>query len=142
MAREGSTGHRLVPHTADLRIEAWAPTPEQCVAEAVRAMVRSFTDDVSSEEPNVGREFVVPAADAETELVSVLDEVIYRMDADNEIPQAVDVRREGRDLRVVLTMGDVTHVTVVGAVPKAVSLHQLRFAQDDENWRCTVTIDV
>jgi SHS2 domain-containing protein len=31
-----------MPHTADLRIEAWAPTREECLAEAVRSLVDSF----------------------------------------------------------------------------------------------------
>lgn len=141
MAGKSSAGHRLVPHTADLRIEAWAPTAEQCVVEAVRAMVRSFAD-LASAMPTARREFVVRPSDAETQLVAVLDEVIYRMDADDEIPLRVDVRRQGRGLRVALTMVDVAQATVVGAVPKAVSLHRLRFDQDDTNWRCTVTIDV
>ena len=35
-------GHRTVPHTADLRVEAWAPTREECLAEAVRGLVDSF----------------------------------------------------------------------------------------------------
>lgn len=44
MGREACIGHRTVPHTADLRIEAWAPTAELCIAEAVRAMVWGFAD--------------------------------------------------------------------------------------------------
>jgi SHS2 domain-containing protein len=141
VAREGSAGHRMVPHTADLRIEAWAPTAEQCVAEAVRAMVCGFTD-VPSAAPTVRREFVVRDGDVEEQLVTVLDEVIYRMDTDGEIPQAVEVRGEGPNLRVALAMADVAQVTVIGAVPKAVSLHQLRFGRDDEGWHCAVTLDV
>ncbi len=139
--RRGSVGYRLVPHTADLRIEAWAPTVERCVAEVVRAMVRSFAD-LALATPTACREFVVHAADPEAQLITVLDEVIYRMDTDNEIPWTVAVRREGGNLRVTMTMVDVTQATVVGAVPKAVSLHRLRLEKSGENWRCSVTIDV
>ncbi|HEV8559398.1 MAG TPA: archease [Actinophytocola sp.] len=39
-----SRGHRAVPHTADIRIEAWAPTREACLGEAVAALVESFAD--------------------------------------------------------------------------------------------------
>ena len=35
-------GHRKVLHPADLRIEAWGPTREECIAEAVRGLVGSF----------------------------------------------------------------------------------------------------
>lgn len=141
MARKGAAGHRTVPHTADLRIEAWAPTAEQCVAEAVQAMVRSFAD-LTPTSPTVHREFVVRAGAMEERLVTVLDEVIYRMDSADEIPWAVAVRWEGSDLRVALAMADVSQATVIGAVPKAVSLHRLSFGRDDAGWHCAVTLDV
>ena len=39
----GSTsGHRSVPHTADLRIEAWAPTRDGCNRQAALSTVESF----------------------------------------------------------------------------------------------------
>ena len=37
-------GYRRVPHTADVRIEAWAPTREECVERAVVAMVDGFVE--------------------------------------------------------------------------------------------------
>jgi len=42
LAPDGGQGHHTVPHTADLRVEAWAPTREECMAEAVRGLVDSF----------------------------------------------------------------------------------------------------
>lgn len=141
MRRESRIGHRTVPHTADLRIEAWAPTAELCIAEAVRAMVCSFAD-LPMAAPTVTREFEVGTGDAEQQLLTVLDEVVYRMDVDGEIPQAAEVRREHSGLRLTLAMTDATRATLIGAVPKAVSLHELWFGKDGEAWRCTVTIDV
>jgi SHS2 domain-containing protein len=113
--REESSGHRIVPHTADLRIEAWAPTREQCIAEA---------------------------APAQDQLATVLDELIYRMDTDDEVPRAVEVRRQGADLRVLLAMADTARVTVIGAAPKAVTRRRLFFGPIDTGWRCIVTLDV
>ena len=37
-------GYRTVPHTADLRIEAWAESRDECVAEALRGLIASFAD--------------------------------------------------------------------------------------------------
>ena len=37
-----------MPHTADARIEAWAPTREQCVAEAITALVAGFAAVLAS----------------------------------------------------------------------------------------------
>ncbi|WP_420884068.1 archease [Micromonospora sp. CPCC 205547] len=44
MERRPGYGHRRVPHTADVRIEAWAPDQESCLAEAVDALVETFVD--------------------------------------------------------------------------------------------------
>ncbi len=41
---DNTSGHRSVPHTADLRIEAWSPSREGCIGEAVRGTVESFLD--------------------------------------------------------------------------------------------------
>jgi SHS2 domain-containing protein len=64
------------------------------------------------------------------------------MDTDGEIPQTAEVRQEESGLRVTLAMADATRATLIGAVPKAVSLHELWFGEDSGAWRCTVTIDV
>lgn len=38
------SGHRSVLHTADLRIQAWAPTRDGCIKQAVLCTVESFLD--------------------------------------------------------------------------------------------------
>ena len=38
------SGHRAEPHTADLRIEAWAPTRDGCIRQAVLGTVESFLE--------------------------------------------------------------------------------------------------
>lgn len=48
-----SSGHRSVPHTADLRIEAWAPTRDGCIRQAVLGTVESFLDLESAHEPAI-----------------------------------------------------------------------------------------
>jgi SHS2 domain-containing protein len=37
-------GYRLLPHTADVVVQAWAPTRAACLAEAVRGLVAVFAD--------------------------------------------------------------------------------------------------
>lgn len=134
-------GHRSVPHTGDLRVEAWAPTREECIAEAVRGMVGSFAD-LPSDASCVARECVVAAGDDGRLLVVVLEEVIYRMDAAGELPVDITVTPEPGDVRVRFTMADSSTATQTGAVPKAVALHGLRLAQDAHGWACRVTLDV
>ncbi|MFI7519619.1 archease [Micromonospora globbae] len=142
MEQPAERGHRCVPHTADVRIEAWAPTREDCVAEAVTALVETFTDTAGAR-PGAEREFAAPAGDDADLLVSVLDEVIFRMDTADELPLTTEVTDDGSGgLRVRWRVTGTADVELVGAVPKAVSLHELRFGPDTGGWSCAVTLDV
>jgi SHS2 domain-containing protein len=131
-----------VPHTADVRIEAWAPTREACVAEAVTALVETFVDTAGAG-PGAEREFRIPAGDDEDLLVGVLDEMIFRMDTEGELPLTTEVADDDTGGLVVRwRTTDTDAVELTGAVPKAVSLHELRFAGDADGWSCAITFDV
>lgn len=134
-------GHRLVPHTADLRIEAWAPTREECIAETVIGSVHSFVDTSGAPGP-VERTSRVVAGTDEDLLVAVLDEVIYRMDVEAEVPVRVVLRPLDDGADATFAMVDLRALPQVGAVPKAVSLHGLRLARVGHGWSSSVTLDV
>ncbi|MEW2477839.1 archease [Micromonospora gifhornensis] len=134
-------GHRLVPHTADVRIEAWAPDRAGCLAEAVTAMVESFAD-LAGARLHAEREFRPPPAADEDLLVAVLDEVIYRMETADELPLVTEITDDAGGLRVRWGVTATGEVELTGAVPKAVSLHELRFGGDDAGWSGAVTLDV
>lgn len=136
-------GHRALPHTADVRIEAWAPTREECVAEAVHALVDTFAsvpdaDAVADVEPASMSTAVRSDEDA---LVVVLDEVIYLVDT-RGVPVGVEVEFDGKTLRAEFALVPVESVEIIGAAPKAVPLHGLRFAPGTDGWSCEVLIDV
>lgn len=135
------TGHRTVPHTADLRVEAWALTREACIAQAVMGAVEAFADTAYSG-PTSPRVCRLDAESDEDLLVAVLDEVVYLMDSEQVVPVAVEVAAVGRGLEVRFAMAPAGSVPQVGAVPKAVSLHGLRLASDQRGWSCSVTLDV
>ncbi|MGH3344961.1 MAG: archease [Carbonactinosporaceae bacterium] len=137
-------GHRRLPHTADVRIEAWASTREQCLAEAVVGFVESFVDLSESPRERADRTRRVDLTEEADEdvLVAVLNEVIYLMETAGEIPVSADAERAGGQVRVWLHLLPVDTVELTGAVPKAVSLHELRFAPAAPGWACQVTIDV
>jgi len=143
LAAGAAQGHRSVPHTADLRIEAWAPTREACLAEAARGLVDSFAA-VAAARPRRTAERRFIAGSDEDLLVAIIGEVIYRLDADGQIPVALDVR-PAPDGGVVLSLqlADVGEAEITGAVPKAASLHDLRCAPGPAGrWSCAITIDV
>jgi SHS2 domain-containing protein len=134
-------GYRSVPHTADIRIEAWAPTREQCLAEAVRALVAGFADTAASPATRTSEALIDPGTDEDL-LLDLLNEVIYRLETEGMIPLAAEVEALPRGLRVRFEMTDADRAEPIGAAPKAVSLHDLRLTHDGGQWSCTATVDV
>jgi SHS2 domain-containing protein len=132
----------MVPHTADVRIEAWAPDREGCLAEAVAALVESFVDPAGAT-PDGDAEFHLPARDDPDLLVGVLDEVIFRAETAGVLPLATEVRAaDDGGVTVRWHLVSTEAVELVGAVPKAVSLHELRFGAGPDGWSGAVTLDV
>ncbi len=134
-------GYRSAPHTADIRIEAWAPTREECLAEAVAATVASFADTTGCEPATTIEVLVDPGTDEDL-LLDLLTEVVYRLDADGLVPVTAEVEALEGGLRARLGMVGVDQVRQVGAPPKAVSLHDLAFTYDGSQWSCQVVLDV
>lgn len=136
-------GHRSVPHTADLRIEAWGPTREDCIAEAVRGLVESFADTGAAGSRRAAGCHLAAGSDADL-LAAAVEEVIYGLDANGEIPADLEVSHAadgGIDL--TLHVVDASAAEIVGAAPKAASLSGLTCAQAASGgWSCAVTIDV
>ncbi|KAA1251370.1 archease [Mycobacterium simiae] len=141
---DNAAGHRSVPHTADLRIEAWAPTREGCIRQAVLGAVESFLDTgsaKSTEAPQTRRRRITADTDADL-LVAALEEVIYLLDTTGEAPADVRLSAADGSVEMTLAMVDASTVAQLGAVPKAVSLNDLQLAHGDPGWRCSVTLDV
>ena len=136
-----SAGHRRVPHTADTRIEAWGPTREACLEQAVAAMVAGFAAGAEAE---ADFEFAVAPGGTDADLLAaVLEEVIFRLDTAGQVPVRTRVaRRPDGGVAVSCAVVEVDRVDVIGAVPKAVSLHGLALGADQRGWRCQVTLDV
>lgn len=134
-------GHRTVPHTADTRIEAWAPDREGCLAEAVTGLVESFAD-LTGARPHRTETVHLAPAPVQDMLVELLDEVVYRLDVHGEVPldSRLTPATDG-GLQARFDMVPTDAVEAVGALPKAVSLHGLRVTGDD-GWWCTFTVDV
>jgi SHS2 domain-containing protein len=134
-------GHRTVPHTADVRIEAWAPTREACISEAVSALVATFADTTAATPDGVITTEVTAESDPDL-LVAALDEVIYILDTRGAVPCHTDLTPGPTGVEMRLEVVPVSAAETVGAAPKAVTLHDLRFEHTDGGWRCGVTVDV
>jgi protein archease len=135
------SGRRSEPHQAEVRIEAWAPSREECVAQAVLAMVESFADTTEAAQTGVV-DLPVAAESCDGMLTDVLDEVICQLDTVGRLPVGVQVRRLDGGLDVRMQMTDVDRTQLVGALPKAVALCELRFGRRTAAWSCQATLDL
>ncbi|MEV1001432.1 archease [Nonomuraea sp. NPDC050202] len=163
-----SRGHRAVPHTADIALEAWAGGREECLAEAVRALVESFADLSTAPAPDDDVGFPAPGhdggeasgdgeaaaddpvpggggvpgggqGDGAGMLIALLEEVIYQVEVHGRV--VVDVR-PGQEGGLRLATVPAEAVEQVGAMPKAVTTHGLRFGREDGEWRARAVVDV
>ena len=136
------SGHRLLPHTSDVIVEAWAPTRDACLREAVRGLVDVFAD-VNGVVSSASVAVSLPPASGEDLLVALLEEVLYLLDADDVVP--VDAALLGGadgGLQVTFLIVPTAAVEQQGAVPKAITHHGLEFGPEPGLWRCRVTVDV
>jgi SHS2 domain-containing protein len=137
------TGHRILAHTADIRIEAWAPTFADCVAEAVRALVASFADVPHDIAPTGAHQIRLEPGPADDRLVAALEEVLYLLDARGEVPVRADLQElENGGLSGTFGTVALAAVETAGAGPKAVSYGDLAIERTTDGWRCVVTVDV
>ena len=136
-----ASGHRVVPHTADVIIEAWGASKLECFEEAVRALVESFARFTQSA-PTPGP-VTFDGRDDDALLVARRDEVVYVIDLLGTVPANV-VLDETEDGTVVgfMDLAPISEVEIVGAPPKGVSLSDLSVIRENGRWRCRATIDV
>ena len=134
-------------HTADVIVEAWAPTRVACLREAVLGLVGACADIEAVGASVEGRDRVPvsldPADDAEL-LVALLEDVVYVVDALDAVPVGamLEERADGGLAGWLETVPSAI-LSELGATPKGVSRSDLSFREDDAGiWRCRVEIDV
>jgi SHS2 domain-containing protein len=138
----GDIGYRVLPHTADTRIEAWAPARAACLEAAVRALVSTFADVTGAEATDSIGESFAESTDEDL-LVAVLEQVIYLVEVVGVVPVTVDfVDQKAGRLVGSFAVAPLEAVQICGAAPKAIALSDLVFEDRDNKWRCLVTIDV
>ncbi|MFE5812327.1 archease [Streptomyces sp. NPDC056479] len=139
--RRGDSGHRAVPHTADVRIEAWGVSRERCLVEAALAMAECFADVTAVRPTSVERIRLAQDSD-EGLLTALLDEVVVRIDEDGRVPVDLEADVTEGDLDVRLALAELADVQVTDAIPKDITWHGLSIGPGPYGWSCAVTVDV
>lgn len=142
MAVEGtSRGHVARPHTADVIIEAWAPTAPACYEEAVSAFVEVFADTAGAGGGD-HLSFDVGPGGPEDLLVLLLEELLTNVEARALVPVSARIDVVGDRLVGAFTAVPADQVESAGPVPKGVSYNGLQFERHGRGWRCRATVDV
>lgn len=136
-----ASGHRLDEHDGDVAIDAWGPDEPTCLAEAVAGLVGSFarTEGVA---PEAVRPLHTVETAPEAALVALLEDVLYRLEVDHEVPVRIRLAAGGHG-----GYGGVAEVVAAdaleatGPVPKGVTYHELAMTRGTGGWRCHVVVD-
>ncbi|MFN2581925.1 MAG: archease [Candidatus Dormibacteria bacterium] len=138
-----ASGHRLAGHTADVIVEAWGATREECIEHAVLGLIESFVELSDPVSATHTHDVELTPVDESELLIAALDEVIYVVDTTGDVAVRASVHdRPGRKVRVRYDTVPLEAVRVIGPAPKAVTRHALHFGPDDHGWRCSVVIDI
>lgn len=129
------TVYRFVEHTAELEVELESDSPEGVLEEARRAFAElAGTGDGEVLERRVS----LQTADLPALLAAWLEELVFLADAEGLVVEAADLTLEG----TVLTGIVRGRRGLPRPLVKAVTLHRLRFRQEQDGWRGRVVLDV
>ncbi|MHC3467376.1 archease [Streptomyces sp. 7R007] len=137
--RLGSNGHRSVPYTDDIRIDAWGASRERCMAEAVLGVVECFADVTAVRPRAVARVRLAENSDDDL-LAALLEEVVHRLRALGEVPVDVEAEATEDGLDVRLAVVGLTEVGAADARTGSVACHELRIGPDPYGWSCALTL--
>jgi hypothetical protein len=84
-------GHRSLPHTADVMIEAWGADLAACCEEAAAALAELYAE-AGDAVVVAERELSVPPGPPGDMLLDLLDEVVFALDVAEGIPIGARVR--------------------------------------------------
>lgn len=133
-------GHRTLPHTADLIVEAWGDDFTACAEEAAAAMLEICVAGGPADHATVVR---VAADGTRPLLAAILDEVVYLLDISELVP--VDVRLTelpGGVVEMRFGLGARRSVRLTGAAPKAVVMLEAPDERRTGPFRCRFIVDV
>ncbi len=138
-------GHRILPHTADLIVEAWGPHLAACVEEAIAGVIGICVDARSASIDGIRSVRLDPGSE-ESVLLAALDEVIFTLDTSPDVPVGAKVFSRGDDvgkrLDLELLLASPASVSPTGAGPKAISRSGLTVDVSPGEVRCSFLVDV
>lgn len=141
-------GFRYLEHTADVLVEAWAPTITELFEELAKAMFEIMTD-TTKVEPRTCIDIETEGFDLENALYRWLEELLILHDSENLVFgdfKVYKVEKVSENRYVVLgkACGEVFDSSKhePRTVVKAVTYAQMSVEKVDGIWRATVVFDI
>ncbi|MGZ8447636.1 MAG: archease [Candidatus Deferrimicrobiaceae bacterium] len=133
--------------TADVAFEAWGATKEEVFLAAADATLNTMVEDIGTVAPREHREISTVADALDLLLFELLQELVYRKDAERLLLRVRDLRIEetgsGYRLDAVAigeTIDPARHSLLADV--KAVTLHRLVVEKTPDGWHAIVVLDV
>ena len=133
-------GFEIIEHTADVGIEATAPTLEGVFEQTAHGLF----DILGAWDPGPGEEtsLVLEPADHAGLLVDWLNELLFLQDTQDIVFTALDVGKVDKD-GLQATIGTKPRPTMLdGTAVKAATFHRLKVAEEGNGWIARVYLDV
>jgi len=130
-----------VPHTADIKIRATAPTLEKLFSEAFAALMQV----IYGPDRNGGkkREIALDAEDHESLMRDFLSEVLFIAEVDGMVFSSADIHIEGRHLSAVLDGEPFDRRRhAMGTEVKGISYSGLAITRDANGYMLDIVFDV
>lgn len=145
--RPGQHGDRearfeLVSHTADVAIEAWAPTRSGVFGAVADGLAAAHLDSIPDHGSTI--DLSVRAESLTAVLFDYLDRLIYVRDVENVLPveNRATVSEEGAEWVVEATARGVPLADVAAREVKAITYSEMELERRDGEWHAYVVVDV
>lgn len=135
--------YRLLEHTADMGIEAWAATLDALFVCAAQGLQEILFGRPCSAEPRQQQELEVEAGDREELLVAWLGEILFMVEQRGFCPALFHIEKIDRQRLRGSVVGEYQRE---GLRPlrevKAVTYHRLSVRRQDGGWQARIYLDL
>ena len=132
---------RELPHTADIKIEARAPTKETLFSEACNALMQIMYGEDRRSRDTI--ELDVDADDTEAQLADFLSEVLFRSEVDGLVFSDAEVHIDGSRLHAVMHGEPFDRNRHAGGTEvKGISYSGMSITRDTNGYMLEILFDV
>jgi len=131
-------GYREIEHTADLEIEAWAPSIVQLIEQTAKGMY-SLISPILVDEKRVTRSIMVKSHDHEGVIVGFLNELLFVLEQEGLAFNKYKITLDGFNLSAEVSGASVSQVD---KQIKAATWHKVAIVQKERYLTIRIVFDV